>query len=193
MTNCPPQNTLLEFLNEELSEHSVAGVLLHLAECADCCRQLDQLSEQLDFSDPISAATSAGEDAGLELHQTSEQAGRIADLIDRLQSADYLLLEDLSSCDTRLNANASNRVRFPGEPTDDAPLGVLGRYNIIENVGSGATGHVFRAWDTQLHRIVAIKVLRQELATLKNARERFAREANAAAQITGENLSLIHI
>ncbi|HIF01454.1 MAG TPA: serine/threonine protein kinase [Fuerstia sp.] len=186
MTDCPQQNTLLEFLNEELSEDSLAGMAQHLNECADCCRQVDQLSEQLDFSDPISAVTSPDEDPAIELQQTSEQARRIADLIGRLQSPDYLFLDDASSLSTR--PDASSRVRFPGEPTDDAPLGTLGRYNIIQSVGSGATGHVFRAWDSQLHRIVAIKVLRQELATLESARQRFAREANAAAQVTGENI-----
>ena len=144
------------------------------------------MAAQLDFSDPVDAGTSPGEDTAIERHQTSEQADRIADIIGRLQSPGYLFLDEVSSLCTRLDE--ASRVRFPGEPTDDAPLGTLGRYNIIESVGSGATGHVFRAWDSQLHRIVAIKVLRQELATLRNARQRFAREANAAAQVTGEHI-----
>ena len=186
MTDCPPQHTLLGFLNEELSQDSLAVVLQHLDECVQCCHQLDRLTAQLDLSDLVDAGTSPGQDTAIERHQTSEQMSRIDDLIRRLQSPDYLILDDVSSPCTRFDG--TSRVRFPGEPTDDAPLGTLGRYNIIQSVGSGGTGHVFRAGDSQLHRVVAIKVLRQELATLKNARERFAREANAAAQVRGQNI-----
>lgn len=83
-------------------------------------------------------------------------------------------------------------IRFPGEPTDADSLGTLEQYDIQAYVGSGATGHLFKAWDRVLKRTVAIKVLRHELAILTSARERFVREAHAAARLQSDYIAAIH-
>ncbi|MBT6154080.1 MAG: protein kinase [Planctomycetaceae bacterium] len=64
----------------------------------------------------------------------------------------------------------------------------LGRYQIQERLGAGAFGAVFRAFDTQLDRQVALKV--PQPATLGNQRaiERFLREAKASARLTHPNI-----
>src|SRR5262245_7004629 len=71
-------------------------------------------------------------------------------------------------------------------------LGRLGHYEILAVVGSGGFGVVLKAFDEQLHRIVAIKALNQSLATSATARRRFVREARAAAAINHENVVHIH-
>src|SRR5947208_9782511 len=53
-------------------------------------------------------------------------------------------------------------------------------------------GVVFRAFDEKLHRVVAIKALTPQLATSSAARQRFAREARAAAAVTQDNVIDIH-
>lgn len=63
-------------------------------------------------------------------------------------------------------------------------LGKLGPYEILEEIGRGGMGVVFRAHDPQLQRIVAVKALAPELARLPTARQRFLREARAAAAIS---------
>jgi len=60
----------------------------------------------------------------------------------------------------------------------------LGRYRILHEVGRGATAFVYKAYDPQLDRFLAIKVLRKELARDKDYREAFLREARLAAQLT---------
>jgi serine/threonine protein kinase len=77
----------------------------------------------------------------------------------------------------------------PGRP--DA-LGSLGHYEVLEVVGRGGFGIVFRAFDKTLERIVAIKVLAPEMAATSPARKRFLREARAAAQVRHENVVQIH-
>jgi len=66
------------------------------------------------------------------------------------------------------------------------------RYEIQDKIGEGATAIVYRALDRELQRPVALKVLREE-ATLKEiARERFHREAQAAAGLAHPNIVQIH-
>lgn len=71
-------------------------------------------------------------------------------------------------------------------------LGRLGRYDIERTVGRGGMGVVYKAMDTELHRVVAVKVLAGHLATSAAARRRFAREAQAAAAVLHPNVIPIY-
>ncbi|MBS0266999.1 MAG: protein kinase [Planctomycetes bacterium] len=72
-------------------------------------------------------------------------------------------------------------------------LGRLAHYEILEELGCGAFGTVYRAFDDKLLRVVAIKILAPDLALTTIARERFLREARAAAAIRHENVVAIHM
>src|SRR5437763_14839546 len=71
-------------------------------------------------------------------------------------------------------------------------LGCLAHYEILEVVGRGGMGVVFRAFDPKLHRVVALKALAPQLATSSAGRQRFVREARAAAAVTHDNVIDIH-
>src|SRR5215468_5896681 len=71
-------------------------------------------------------------------------------------------------------------------------LGSLAHYEVLEVVGRGGMGIVFRAFDTKLHRVVALKALAPQLATNCAARQRFVREARAAAAVTHDHVIAIH-
>ncbi|HEX4611505.1 MAG TPA: hypothetical protein VH092_25145, partial [Urbifossiella sp.] len=68
----------------------------------------------------------------------------------------------------------------PGEP---GSLGRLDQYEVLGVVGRGGMGIVLKAHDTDLRRVVAIKVLAPGLRDNGAARRRFAREAQAAAAV----------
>jgi len=59
----------------------------------------------------------------------------------------------------------------------------LGKFQLIESVGRGAFGTVYRARDTELDRIVAVKVPRSGTLSTEEDEERFVREARSAAQL----------
>jgi serine/threonine-protein kinase len=71
-----------------------------------------------------------------------------------------------------------------GEPPAPVVRNV-GRYGLVEELGVGGAGVVWKAWDPKLRRWVAIKQPRSDLAT---ARERFLREAQAAAKVRHPHL-----
>src|SRR5262245_37745953 len=69
----------------------------------------------------------------------------------------------------------------------------LGKFEFIEQVGVGAFGTVFKARDTELDRIVAIKIPRQStIGNLRKDLDRFVREARSVAQLRHPSIVAIH-
>jgi eukaryotic-like serine/threonine-protein kinase len=68
----------------------------------------------------------------------------------------------------------------------------LGPYEILSASGAGGMGEVYRARDTRLDRIVAIKVLPAHLADRPELRERFEREARAVASLNHPHICVLH-
>jgi len=89
----------------------------------------------------------------------------------------------------RLPANASEHA----ETGERLPNGAtLGRYVVTGCVGAGGMGVVYSAWDPDLDRRVALKVLRPELSAEPSSRARLLREARAMAQLSHPNVVPIH-
>jgi serine/threonine protein kinase len=68
----------------------------------------------------------------------------------------------------------------------------LGPYEIASPLGAGGMGEVYRATDTRLHRVVAIKVLSAQVASDPTRRERFDREARAVSSLNHPNICSLY-
>jgi serine/threonine protein kinase len=93
--------------------------------------------------------------------------------------------EVLSGCPcTEPAADEEPSLGFLDPPEKPGQLRRLGHYEVLEVVGRGGMGIVLRAFDAKLHRIVAIKAMAPPLAADATARQRFIREARAAATVS---------
>lgn len=115
---------------------------------------------------------------------------RVAALLQLHDQPDHLLDQPAA---TQLAAEERPEgLDFLAPSTRPGSLGRLGHYEVLEVVGRGGMGIVLRAFDEKLHRVMAIKVMAPALAAGGSARQRFVREARAAAAVSHDNVIDIH-
>src|SRR5262252_10598541 len=68
----------------------------------------------------------------------------------------------------------------------------LGPYEILEQIGAGGMGEVYKACDTRLNRSVAIKVLPTHFSKNAEMKARFEREAQTIASLNHPNICVLH-
>jgi serine/threonine-protein kinase len=164
------------YLDRHLGADDESALESHLDHCAACRRTIDD---------------SAAEDSWW--HDASRFLP--ADEWDGALSLTHGGLSSLDSDDEmpRDPANILRRLSAWLDPTDDpAMLGRFGGYEIVGVIGEGGMGAVLKGHEPSLNRYVAIKVLAPHLASNGAARQRFSREAQAAAAVLHENVIAIH-
>lgn len=163
---CPSDGELHGFVNGSLAEDAAIAIETHLATCEKCRFRANQVR-------------SGGKHALIE--RPSRSAWSKTTLAGGRPTGDRATAEALA--DVQVMLQPSSTAEY---------LGRVGVYDIASVLGRGGMGIVFRAFDTALHRTVAIKVLSPQLATSPRARRRFLREARAAAGINHPNVVTIH-
>src|ERR1700734_3016118 len=63
-----------------------------------------------------------------------------------------------------------------------------GQYQILQKIGSGGMGAVYKALETEMNRMVGVKILHPKLADRKDLVSRFGREARAMSQLSHPNI-----
>ncbi|MFO0822084.1 MAG: transporter substrate-binding protein [Gemmataceae bacterium] len=93
-----------------------------------------------------------------------------------------------SAGDATSEPSSTPDLSFLGPPLEPGDLGQLSTYRVRRVLGIGGLGLVFEASDSTLRRMVALKVMRPEIAASMPARTRFLKEARAAAALTSDHI-----
>ena len=133
-----------------------------------------------------------------DLAQRPDAVGRLARVMDRMASEVGAREANLRNRLDRLRTEigVARQTREVVAQTDEDRLGAgetfAGRYRVEAVVGRGGMGTVYKARDTELDEIVAIKTLRPELVVDDESRERFKDEIRLTRRITHRNVVRTH-
>lgn len=83
---------------------------------------------------------------------------------------------------------SSYTLTFPDPPLTDRGIGAIGRYEVLRRIASGASGVLYEAWDSELDRPVALKILRDLADPSSDAYQRMTREARTTSSLRHENI-----
>jgi len=176
--NCPQPNQLHQLIDDALPTDEAAALQAHLETCTACQAALERLVAGAATWDK--AAQNLGE------KQTRAETA-LFDAVERLQ--------ETSAEQTRSEIVPPTKdidLSFLQPSQKPGSLGRLDEFEIQSVVGKGGFGVVLKAFDENLHRVVAIKVMLPHMALNGTARQRFIKEAKAAAAITHDHVVTIH-
>ncbi len=152
----------------------------HLAECPHCQARLEQLAADAEQWSEIRDSLQPDQEAAASRSSTTGHERPLKPRSGR---------ERWQRNPTWTDSMAKSLLSSAKHPE---MLGRIGRYDVERLIGSGGMGVVFKAYDTELNRPVAVKLLAPYLAGSGSARNRFAREARAAAAVVDDHVVPIH-
>jgi eukaryotic-like serine/threonine-protein kinase len=176
------RQTVERFLADQLSAEQSAAFEDHLETCSSCRQTLDSFAAEGNW----------WQEARAHLNPAREATeGKPTQPPVMAWSPDHAITEQAEAADdVPVPVRALRRYLAPTD--DPRMLGRLGGYEIAGIIGWGGMGMVLKGFDLSLNRYVAIKVLGPELARSAAARQRFGREAKAAAAVVHPNVVAIH-
>jgi serine/threonine protein kinase len=162
---CPDRNELEGFLIGSVSRGDFSRIATHVETCAAC----DEILQSLDR---------VADGLLLKLRQLNDPDGAQPEAVPQAVLDKVRSRSDWPPTAVWLSEEVSNRT--------------LGRFQLVERLGGGSFGYVFRARDNELGRMVAIKVPRAGSLASQEDVARFLREARSAAQLRHPGIVSIH-
>jgi len=167
---CPDRHTLEAYAAGKLDEYEASAKRSHFQHCPACRQFVEDLRNP-----PLSTVASPG-----------PLGERWSDELTTAEAREEPAESSTEEIASLFSLKLLSPLQKPGA------IGRLGAYEVQGLLGQGGMGIVLKAFDTALHRTVAIKVLSPKLATSQKAHRRFLREARAAAGINHPNVVTIH-
>lgn len=199
-SDCPDPSQLRKLLAEQSDSDSVRRIEAHLLECEPCAVSAETLF-------PENEVTAFRESSPIRFEDSRDEllVEALISEAKKLRSESPTTLPEqtqigMSVCEDESPGNAktagsdsdsADDISYlaPAQQSDE--IGRLGDYRVLQILGRGGMGVVFRAEDPLLKRQVALKVMKPSIAASRSAKERFLREAQCTAAI--EHDHIVHI
>jgi serine/threonine protein kinase len=185
---CPNPELLEAFLLGKVQGEMAKIIDQHLASCPSCLRAADNVHVEDEFTQAMKTARPV-------LLGQPEEVAAIVQHVKALRSE----VETVQAGETFGHGQAEFQqaleeedLSFLSPPEQPDEIGRLGEYRVLEVLGVGGMGIVFKAEDPTLRRLIALKVMRPAMAARRFAKDRFLREAASTAAIEHEHIVAIH-
>jgi serine/threonine protein kinase len=198
-TSCPEPDQLKGFMLGELSEPELSVLGEHISTCKKCTDTIagldadDTLHSQLrDGAAKVEMFMSEVDSEAMqrikELPAPAPSPGGMAKPSSKAPEAVEATLGKQPGADEDIREVTS----FLAPPQQADEIGRLGPYRVLKVLGRGGMGVVFQAEDPRLKRMCAIKAMLPEVAGKPAMKERFLREAQAAATVEHDHIVPIY-
>jgi serine/threonine protein kinase len=188
ISTCPSMTEWARYLLGEVGDAAATTLEQHLESCASCVATLGSLPAEDRLVESVRSRPQ-----GLGSYVSEAQ---VEGLIERLAESGTRIYESSggngTSCSDSNTETSAELYPFLAPAAAPGELGRLGHYRVLRVLGAGGMGVVFLAEDTHLQRRVALKTMKASLAANARARDRFLREARAAAGVKHDHVVTIY-
>ncbi|HMF11860.1 MAG TPA: bifunctional serine/threonine-protein kinase/formylglycine-generating enzyme family protein [Gemmataceae bacterium] len=207
MSGCPSHEQLESFVDERLTGPERSWLEGHVSACRACQQALEEVAIRGDGAPLRSLRTARAEkleprgDLLVRIEQAGFAASRSDSRSDVIVAATGPYASPAPPIPGISGAHAApDQPTRPGPPPgvlEDAatilqPGTILGQYRILEQLGAGGMGHVYKAVHVAMDRVVALKVIAPHLLRDPRARARFQQEVRTAAKLHHPNIVMAH-
>lgn len=184
---CPDQNELQEFLLGRSTGEKRIRLEEHYLSCPKCAAHSESIAISDDLTQALSKKSRPSGNEN-ELQSAITQAKTLASLLDTTADRKPVAAEVTSPAELNDGHNDKQRFSFLAPPQQEDEIGRFANYRVLEVLGSGGMGIVFRAEDHLLKRFVALKVMKPAVAAKSESKSRFLREAQATAALSHDHI-----
>lgn len=169
LPSCPSEEALQQLCEGTLSPDQEVALSTHLDECDTCLEAVESIGNAKSFDSELVGLNESTEDS---------------DALRRKLAAIKASKPFASATSSRVSVTDL----LPWLEESENGIGRIAEYELSECVGRGGMGAVFKAYDSNLERTVALKIMSPSLLVDEAAPERFLREARAAAGINSPHV-----
>ena len=184
-SECPPSSILIDLIQGKVVDPELLALSAHLEECSDCQQRAKTLS-------PYDTLLELLRGDAPEVDKIAHDVPRpLIEILKQIPSRKSGVLSG-DAGPSMDHAPAAQKFDFlaPAQQADE--IGRLGHYRILKVLGMGGMGAVFLADDPMLERQVALKVMLPSIGAKATAKDRFLREARAAAKVKSDHIVTIY-